>query len=416
MKLTKGVEIHVLHTDKFKDIGISVRFMAPLALATATSRSLLAMMMCDRCEVYDTKKKMSDVQDMLYGTTLHAQTIGYGKAQVLELRSRVIDPMYVKEKGQLLHDVFAFLHEIIFAPLLQEDTFQEAKSLLKMKMLRMKDDPSQYAISQGLKRSGEGTPLAISALGELDVLEKLTLQDMKDTYASLLQNDKIDIIICGNVEEDEVTKILKKDMPFISRDTSCDSYYALHETQSSREEYEYRDITQSSIFMLWLSNCSICDEHYYALRVACAMFGQYSTSLLFREVREKHSLCYSIQANLISFDGAMGVSTGVEKEDEEKAKQLILEQFQKICDGDFDDSLLTVSKTMIINSLHASKDAMNSLMAHVYQNSILKQDMDIDERVEKIRNVTREDVCAAFKACQYQLAFIVSKESDHEEN
>ena len=102
MQITNGVQLHFMKTEKFKDIGISIRFRSELEPKLAASRSLLALMLCDRCKTYDTKKKMSDYLDLLYGATLNAQTAGYGSAQIVEIRSKIINPCYVQGKQQLL--------------------------------------------------------------------------------------------------------------------------------------------------------------------------------------------------------------------------------------------------------------------------------------------------------------------------
>ncbi len=74
----------------------------------------------------------------------------------------------------------------------------------------------------------------------------------------------------------------------------------------------YKNISQSYLMMVWFTNISLLDTKYYALRLANAVLGQYSSSLLFQEVREK-SLCYTIYSNIISYDGVLGVTTGIEK-------------------------------------------------------------------------------------------------------
>lgn len=415
MEMKKGIYLHMIQSDKFKDIGISIRFLAQLQEASATLRSLLALMLIDRCEKYPSKKAMSDIQDNLYGTSLRAQTVGYGKAQVLELRCKVLDPIYIEQDAGLLEEVICFLKEVVFHPLLTEEAFQEARSILKAKMLRMQDDPAQFVIHEGLKRAGKGTPLAVSSLGELAILDELTLADIKQAHEKLLTEDRIDFVVCGNCDEAKIQELLTSHMLFEERNDTFESHYAFALQEQAKTEEMTRDIQQSSIFMLWQTNTDICDADYYALRCACAMLGQYPTSLLFQEVREKHSLCYSIYANLISFDGALGVTTGVEKADIEKAVDLIKVQFERIRKGDFDDTLLHVTKAMMLNSLAATKDAMNSLMAHSYQNAVLKQDLSIDERMECIQKVTREQIMAAFEKCSLRLTFILSKEESEDE-
>ena len=78
MKIIEGVNLHFIKTKKFKDIGIHIRFRNQLDEKSAVTRSLLALMMSDRCKKYDSKKKMNDILDQMYGASLQAQTAGYG--------------------------------------------------------------------------------------------------------------------------------------------------------------------------------------------------------------------------------------------------------------------------------------------------------------------------------------------------
>ena len=112
MELKKGIKYQVIKATKFKDIGISIRFLSPLSREKATAKSVLAMLFCDYCEKYPSKQQMANHLDELYGMTLNATTYGYGKGQVLELRSKVIDPKYINDEIDLLKEQFAFLHEV----------------------------------------------------------------------------------------------------------------------------------------------------------------------------------------------------------------------------------------------------------------------------------------------------------------
>lgn len=416
MQLQQGVQLHFIKTKKFKDIGVSIRFRNKLSETTSASRSLLALMLCDRSMKYDTKKKMGDYLDTLYGATLNAQTAGYGSSQVIELRSKVVNPSYLKDGEQILQSLFSFLHEILMSPLLTQEVFDESKSILAAKIDRMQDEPSQYAISQGLKLAGKGTPLATSALGERSDLEKLTLEDVKLAYESMIKNDRIDIILCGDVQEQEIETIIKQELQFEDRALECDTYYKVENDLQDETQSEYKNISQSNIMMVWFTNTQVVDEDYYALRVANAMFGQYSTSLLFQEVREKNSLCYSIFSNLISYDGALAVTTGVEKENIAKTIDLVKLQFDKLCNGEFQDALLDVSKTMVINSLKASKDNMNSLIALQYQNNILGYSRTNEDIILEIEKITKEDIIAVMNKCVSKMTFILTKEEEHVEN
>ena len=416
MELTQGVTLRVLPSVKFKDVGIYVRFIHPLTPQFATKCSLMALMMSDRCEAYPTKQAMSRRSDELYGLSLGVQTVGYGAAQVMEMRARMIHPRFA-HSASFLEECVCFLHELIFRPLFSEENFEEAKRVLRMKIERMQDDAAQYVVHRGLKAAGAGQPLAISSLGETDVLDSLTLSEMRETHQALLAQSGIEILVCGDLREEEVCALFRKYFSFAPRLAKVDTHYVISADSEPQTVTEERDIPQTSIMVLYYTHTDVLDPDYYVLRVMNAMLGQYSSSLLFQNVREKNSLCYSIYSNLIAFDGALGIMTGVDPENVDKALGLIKEQMEKLCQGDFDDELLRVSQTMIRSSLKAGDDVMNSIVALQYQNDLLGRDYSSDTIISLIEQVSREAVIAMARKLEYRLTCIVGrKEVVHEDD
>ena len=417
MKIKDGVNLQVIHTNKFKDIGISIRFQNELEIKKASARSLLSLMLCDRCQKYDTKQKMSMKQDELYGMTLYAQSVGYGKSQVIEIRSKCLHPDYLKQQEDYLHEVFSFLYEIVFHPLLEIEVFEESKKILRAKLQRLHDDPAQYVINEGLKQVGKNGTLEISSLGSIEDVDALTLDDMRQAYHEMMKNDMIHIMICGDMKEVEITPYIHKFFDFDSRIQTYESFYVIENQLEKNYMESIRNITQSYLMMVWFTHTSVIDKSYYALRVANAMLGQYSTSLLFQEVREKRSLCYSISSSLISYDGVLAVTTGIQKEHIEETISLIKEQVKRIQNGEFEDELMEVSKTMIINSLKTSRDSMYSLMALAYQNTLLQRDWSIDDMITQVQQVSKQQIMEIMRRCDEQLTYVLThKEAKHEKN
>ena len=81
---------------------------------------------------------------------------------------------------------------MILRPLLSEDSLKEAKRILLSKLKRMRDDASQYVVHQGLKYAGKDHALAISALGEEEILQKTTLEEIKEAHRALLEESGIE--------------------------------------------------------------------------------------------------------------------------------------------------------------------------------------------------------------------------------
>lgn len=412
MLIKQGVNCQIIKTNKFKDIGISIRFLSPLDETHASEKSLLAMILCDRCLAFPSKKAMSKAMDEHYGASLNAQTTGYGQAQVLEIRSKIIDPDYVPGE-HLLEKHMAVLHEIVFHPRIDEEVLKEAKEVLLAKMQRMQDEPSQYAIQRCFQLAGEKLPLGISALGTKQRIESIDLAQLKAAYLKMVEQDQIEILLCGDIKEQSMIDLINKNLDFKERKTDIQTFYCANNSKKSERVEEYRDVSQTSIIMLYFTNITVKDKDFWKLKVTNAILGQYPTSFLFQEVREKHSLCYSIYSSLVSYDGALCIATGIDNGTIDKTIQLIEKQVQRIKNGEFDEALLNTTKGMLINSLKASKDEMNSLFSIYFQNTLLNQNKKVEDFIEAIQQVQKNDVIEIINHCHHKMTYILTKEEEH---
>lgn len=85
--------------------------------------------------------------------------------------------------------------------------------------------------------------------------------------------------------------------------------------------------------------------------------------------------------------------------------------------GTFDEELLTVTKTMTINSLKAGDDVMNTMATLRYQNDLLNREYTSKDIIECIQKVTRADVIEMAQRLEQKTTYIVtSEEGTDEEN
>lgn len=417
-KLGSGITINMIQSPKFKDICFSINFFNENN-ENATERALLSMMLSDRCALYDTKKKMSEICDKLYGCTLGSRVLTYGKSHCLEIRSKIINPVFIHESNNLFNDWLSLIQEVVFSPFMIHDEFsldlfEENKRILNSKILRREDDAQSYTVGKVFSIAGENQPLSVKPRGNLEVLEHLSVSDITRQYHSMMENDQIEIVICGDFDENQLLKLIMNKLCFSERKGNFENYYCL-DTTFKGEKREEKDQPQSNIAMLLQTNVKVTDRDYPALKVANGILGQLPSSYLFQVVREQHSLCYSIYSSLISYDGACLITTGVEKKNVDQAIILINEQIKRCQDGDISDELLSTTKQMLINALNNSCDDMSSIMAYNLGNSILKRDYTISQNIEDVSRVTIEDCISVFKKMKMIATFVLeSKENENE--
>lgn len=412
-----GITINCIQSTKFKDIVVVINFLGELSEEAATRRSLLALMLSDRCEKYDTKQKVSNICDKLYGATFSCRTLGCGGGHIIEMRSKIINPMYVEANANLYHDQLGFIYEMLFHPLRKNghfdtDVFDEAKHILESKIQRRLDDAQSFSIMRAFQIAGENQCLGISTSGSLELLKKITVEDIDAEYEKMMKDNKIEIIICGEFVESHMARAIEDSLPFDARGCQVQTSYTLKSELVSECVVESKEIPQTNIAIVYQTNTNVTDAQYSALKVANGIFGQFPSSFLFQEVREKNSLCYSIFSNLISFDGAMIVSTGVEHENIDQTIQLIREQFKKCQDGEFDEALIDVTKKMLINGLNSSLDDMNSMVSYAYNNSILNREQSIEQSIALIEKVSKQEIVDVLHQCQEIVAFVLTNKEN----
>ena len=417
--LCKNVEMHILETGKFKDVILSFRFFNELKTPDSWVRTVLALMLADRCEKYPTKREVSCCLDGLYGASASARTTTYGQGQILEFRVKALNEKYVG--GDLLQRQIALAAQFLLHPLKEGDQlspalFKEAMINLKAMIQRRSDNPSAYAASQCAKLMGQGQALGISVLPTMEEAEAITLEQVSAAYEKMIREDRIDMFVEGQVDAATVTSLLKHAFPLEDRELEIKSEY-LTEKEQPEEKSETRAIDQTTLVMMYPTHVTLSSPDYWTLRTGSCIFGQLPTSLLFQEVREKRSLCYSIYSSILSYDGVMSVSTGIDSAHLDEVKELVEQQRQRMAEGDFDEEMLNAAKEMLINSILASEDDPLSMINREFQNCLLGQTRSLDKISDEIRSVDREAIRKLFAAMECKAVFaLIQKEDAHEEN
>ncbi|MBQ2422545.1 MAG: insulinase family protein, partial [Clostridia bacterium] len=134
------------------------------------------------------------------------------------------------------------------------------------------------------------------------------------------------------------------------------------------------------------------DRDTYRLMVLSDLFGGGPYSLLFDNVREKMSLCYYCASRTNRRKGFLTVDSGVEFANMDKTYDEILNQLNRLKNGDFDDSLLDASKKSLCESFRALGDSQ-SVIDRYYADRVHSANPPTpDEMGEFVRSVTREDI------------------------
>lgn len=394
--------MNYISSNKFSDVSVAIRTQLPLERSTITAYNILVYMLKTKTELFKTKQALISNLNEAYGMKLACGLSSYGADLILTTRIQYIRSDWIEEEDYI-YKVKEITDQVLFHSVLDEASFEETKYLYRNKLTRILDDPDGLAIYTCLTTLNTNHEISIPIQGSLDDLDQLTLQDIQNVYSAYLKADK-HILVCGCLDEEMKTYLERMDSS-----SKLNSTRSLLPILDYQEEIIEKNISQSSIALVYATSTDILSEDYYKMFVMNSLLGQSPTSLLFEEVREKHSLCYSISSYLIQFDGALIITLGTNKENIEKAIDLINQQIQRIIDLDFDPELLNTAKKDCIDSLIVAQDYPFSQIDQRFMDVLLSRDTDRDKKIKNIQKVSLEDVSAAAKKLK-KISSVIVKE------
>lgn len=377
--------MNYIQTQKFSDVYVSCKTMMPFNRNTITALNVLVYMMKAKTQKMNSKQKLASTLNLAYGTKVSYGLTSYGDIVTLDVRFQFVRPDWI-EDASYLNKVKQIMNQVLFHSVLDEENFNESIYLLKNRLLAQMDDPANLSCMYAFEMAHDKHSISIPVQGDLKDLHTLTLEDVQAVYELYMDMAK-HFYVCGYVTQELYDYIdsLDSHCAFISERT------LLPRVESSYKIYE-KNISQTYISQVYSTGVDISSDDYEAQCLLCSVLGQSQKNLLFDEIREKNSLCYSISSSLIRFDGALLIHTGVNRKDVNKVLNLIETQMDRLLNMDYDDRYLEIAKMDFKNRIISGLDHPLSLIAQAFLDDLLHRDITTQQRIDRIMQVTKEDI------------------------
>ena len=377
--------MNYIQTQKFSDVYVSCKTMMPFNRNTITALNVLVYMMKAKTQKMNSKQKLASTLNLAYGTKVSYGLTSYGDIVTLDVRFQFVRPDWI-EDASYLNKIKQIMDQVLFHSVLDEENFNESVYLLKNRLLAQMDDPANLSCMYAFEMAHDKHSISIPVQGDLKDLHTLTLEDVQAVYELYMDMAK-HFYVCGYVTQELYDYIdsLDSHCAFISERT------LLPRVESSYKIYE-KNISQTYISQVYSTGVDISSDDYEAQCLLCSVLGQSQKNLLFDEIREKNSLCYSISSSLIRFDGALLIHTGVNRKDVNKVLNLIETQMDRLLNMDYDDRYLEIAKMDFKNRIISGLDHPLSLIAQAFLDDLLHRNITTQQRIDRIMQVTKEDI------------------------
>lgn len=396
--------IHIIKTDKFKTVLMKINFKRKIEEHEITIRRLLSYVLLNSSKNYQTERELNIKIEDLYNTGINSTVTRSGKYSILSFMINMLNEKYTEEN--MLENSIAFLKELIFNPNVDNGAFNQKsfdlmKKALKEEIESFKDNPKTYSKKRLYQETAPDTIISYNYCGNLEDLEEITPESLYDYYKSVIENDILDIFIIGEVDEEQIKTIISNAIPNFEREAVSEKHYLDYlPPKEENEVEEVGDYNQSNLAISLRFDKLTDFESQYVLQIFNFIFGGGSESKLFKEVREKNSLCYSIGASSLLLDRLIVVSAGIEAKSSKLAINLIKQCLQDMKDGKFATDDIKKAKTTYINGCKEMMDSPQFIINNYISKEYLGLDL-IEDKMKKIKKVTKKMVVEL--ACKIEI-------------
>ena len=416
--LKQGIKAHFIKTDLYKTDLSCIIITTPLKRETVTLNALIPFMLRRGSKRLPNQSLINKELENMYGATFNCGIDKMGDNVVLKFYIESISSEYALDGENILEMNLKNILDIVFDPVQDGDLLNEGflkleKENLKRVINKKIDDKDSYALDRCISAMYGDEKFGLYKYGYEEDVDKITIKDISEYYNWLVQNSKIDIFVSGNINPEEIENFLKENNNIKKLKPRIENYILNNEFTESKqiveninEISEKMDITQGKLVM-GLDILSNMENLQVVSLVYNAILGDGANSMIFQNVREKASLAYSARSTFTKQKLNIFIRCGIQIENHEKAIKLIKEQLENIKNGEFNELDLQNSKTYLISSLKSVAEEQDTEVIYYIGQEISKTNMSLEEYINKIENVTKEQVVELANSIQINTIYFL---------
>ncbi len=300
--------------------------------------------------------------------------------------------------GNRLDRALDLMTDVLLHPLFPNDEFNQMRNIQLQEIRRRDDEPMRRIFDLVREKFYAGTRLGRRSLGKRETVEALTPDDLRTFYRARYQPRGSLVAIAGAFEWDHAVARVGELLGGWNGATPASEIDHPHPQPDVNIELQ-PEANQEHIGMAF-PFVPYGDPDYYAASVALEIFGGGMTSRLFREVREKRGLVYSVAA-IFAPNGSYGAGylyAGTTPEKSPETVRVMLEELRRLQDEGVTEDELARAKTQLKSELvmrgESSAARMGALMRSWWFERRL---IPIQEVKTAVDSVTTEQILSLLK-------------------
>ena len=417
-RLPIGADLHTMRVTKFKTNLLAAVLQSDLSVDGATRNALLPQVLRRGTRRWpDTADFMRNLDD-LYGTSVTADVSKKGERHLLMFAVGVVNDAYLDGGDAMLRKGFSILRELMVEPAaegtgLRADYVAQEKTNLRRRIESILDDKQAYAFRRCNEEMCRTERYAVSKLGRVEDIDAITPDSLADWHAQAVQEYPMDIFAIGDIEHEQAAELATEAFQGLARhprSVGPASTQGPVPPSEPRRIVDRMPVSQGHLVMGYRTGVTYASSDYPALLFANGVFGGYTHSKLFQNVRERASLAYFASSGIEQTKGLMWVNAGIDFDAFDTAVGIIEEQLEDVRSGAITGSEMENTRLGLIRDIEMMRDQPSSLMDMALAGIINSCPVTPEHLKQSISQVSVDDVVRVARQIRLDTVYFLRNE------
>lgn len=410
--ISTGVKLRCYQTGRFKQGRISLQLVRPMCREESAMNALLPAVLLRGTRKHPDLRAITMRLDDLYGAAVSDLVRRTGDLQTTGFICSFTEDRFALPGDRILEPVVDFLRELLLEPLTVDGIF-DCEIVESEKKNRIADIESEfndkrvYAANSLIRIMGREDSFGLPRIGDREGVAAITAEGLYAHYRRILREAPVEIFYVGSVEPQIIAGLLQPVFAGVDRQVaSLPPHTPLNDVGGQRAVQETA-ATQSILNLGFVTEVTNSSPKHAAMRVFNTLFGAGMTSKLFRNVREKMSLCYSVGSEYYGAKGILVVAAGIDADQEQTVRREVLAQLEACKNGEITPEELNAAKESLLSGLRGVYESPGSIESFFSTRALSGIPGGVEEYRAAIQAVTAEDVAAAAAALREHSVFFL---------
>jgi predicted Zn-dependent peptidase len=301
--------------------------------------------------------------------------------------------LYARFLDEHTEEAFDLMGEMLLAPSLPPDEIDSEREVVLEEIAMYEDEP-QDRVHDVLAEALYGDhPLGRRVLGKAEVIGGIPVPDIAEYHDARYTAGNIVVAAAGHVDHARIAELSERVLA--SAQAGGDGGTSANGAAEQARLSFYPKETEQYHICFGGPGIARADERRYALGVLDTIFGGSVSSRLFREVREKRGLAYSVGSYTHEFvdRGFVAMYVGTRADNVAEACEIIGRELVKLRDEGTGEEELTRAKEHVKGRMVLGLEASGARMGRLARSVLFDIPLlSLDEMLDRVDAVTADEV------------------------